>query len=175
MLATSQSRQDRTVTLSEARVCMWPLTLSLPNSCCHYYTLFLQKGKVRPADKLQLKAATILPLVGLARSKQDPINRVHSAHCFYRPPPAGARTIRKAKREGHAIACEKVVHANLPAPAPSGGGCRRPMRQAAWLRRARGTACRCGRTSLLQRRLLQQCIVHDKMAADCLGDFLYVA
>ncbi len=44
-----------------------------------YYSLFLPKGKVRPADKLQLKAATILPLVGLARSKQDPINRGHGA------------------------------------------------------------------------------------------------
>ncbi len=35
----------------------------------------LLKGKVHPADKLQLKAAAILPLVGLATSKQDPINR----------------------------------------------------------------------------------------------------
>ena len=35
---------------------------------------------MRPADKLQLKAATILPLVGLARSKPDPINRGHGAH-----------------------------------------------------------------------------------------------
>jgi hypothetical protein len=35
-------------------------------------------------------AAKILPLVGLARSKQDPINRGHSAQYLYRPPPAGA-------------------------------------------------------------------------------------
>ncbi len=42
------------------------------------------------ADKLQLKAATILPLVELARSKQDPINRGHGAQYLYRPPPAGA-------------------------------------------------------------------------------------
>ena len=34
-------------------------------------------GKVRPADKLQVKAAEFLPLVGLAGSKQDPINRGH--------------------------------------------------------------------------------------------------
>ncbi len=34
---------------------------------------------MRPADKLQLKAAIILPLVGLARSKQDPVNRGHGA------------------------------------------------------------------------------------------------
>ncbi len=28
-----------------------------------YYTLFLPRGKVRPADSLQVKAATILPLL----------------------------------------------------------------------------------------------------------------
>ena len=44
---------------------------------------------MRPADKLQLKAATILPLVGLARSKQDPINRGRGAQYLYRPPPRG--------------------------------------------------------------------------------------
>ena len=38
-----------------------PPKLSLIN----YYTLFLPRGKVRPADKLQLKAATILPLLDL--------------------------------------------------------------------------------------------------------------
>ena len=37
-----------------------------------------------------VKAAKILPLVGLARSKQDPINRGHGAQYLYRPPPAGA-------------------------------------------------------------------------------------
>ena len=56
-----------------------------------YYTLFLPRGKVRPADKLQLKAATILPLVGLARSKQDPINRGHGAQYLYRPPASRGR------------------------------------------------------------------------------------
>ncbi len=45
---------------------------------------------MRPADKLQSKAATILPLVGLARSKQDPINRGHGVQYLYRPPAAGA-------------------------------------------------------------------------------------
>ena len=44
---------------------------------------------MRPAEKLQLKAATILPLVELARSKQNPINRGHWAQYLYRPPPAG--------------------------------------------------------------------------------------
>ncbi len=43
----------------------------------YFYTLFLPRGKVRPADNLQLKAAIILPLLGLARSKQDPIKRGH--------------------------------------------------------------------------------------------------
>ncbi len=55
-----------------------------------YYMLFLPKGKVRPADKLQMKAATILPLAGLARSKQDAMNRGHGAQYLYRPPPAKA-------------------------------------------------------------------------------------
>ena len=57
---------------------------------CYYYTLFLPRGKVRPADKLQLKAAILLPLVGLARSKQDPINRGRGAQYLCCPPPARA-------------------------------------------------------------------------------------
>ncbi len=48
------------------------------------------------ADKLHVKAAKFLPLVGLARSKQDPINRGHGAQDLYRPPPAGAREINSA-------------------------------------------------------------------------------
>ena len=43
------------------------------------------------ADKLHVKAAKFLPLVGLARSKQDPINRGHGAQYLYRRPPAGAK------------------------------------------------------------------------------------
>ena len=52
---------------------------NLQRGCFYYYsyTLFLPKGKVRPADKLQVKAATILPLGGLDRSRQDPINCGH--------------------------------------------------------------------------------------------------
>ncbi len=57
----------------------------------YYWTLFLPRGKVRPADKLQLKAATILPLDGLARSKQAPVKRGHGAQYLYRPPQAGAK------------------------------------------------------------------------------------
>ena len=49
-----------------------------------------KRGKVRPADKLQVKAAKFLPFVGLARSKQDPINRGHGAQYLYRFPPARA-------------------------------------------------------------------------------------
>ena len=63
-------------------------------SCC--YTLFPPRGKVNPADSLQLKAATnnsvILHLDGLARCKQDSINHGHGAQYLYRPPPAGAST-----------------------------------------------------------------------------------
>ena len=44
---------------------------------------------MRPAGNLQLKAAIILLLIALARSKQDPIDRGHVAQCLYRPPPAG--------------------------------------------------------------------------------------
>ena len=61
----------------------------------HTLLLFLhaipaKRGKGRPADKLQVKAAKFLPLVGLARSKHDPINRGHGAQYLYRPPPAEA-------------------------------------------------------------------------------------
>ncbi len=43
------------------------------------------------ADKLHVKAAKFLPLVGLTIFKQDPIYRGHDAQYLYRPPPAGAR------------------------------------------------------------------------------------
>ena len=41
-------------------------------------------------DMLHAEAAKILPLVGLAKSKQDPVNRGHGAQVLYCPPPAGA-------------------------------------------------------------------------------------
>ena len=53
------------------------------------YKLFLPKGTYVLQTSCNLKAATILPLVGLARFKQDPINRGHGALYLYRPPPAG--------------------------------------------------------------------------------------
>ena len=53
---------------------------------------------MRPADKLQLMAAKVLPLDGLARSKQDPINPWHGAQYLYRPPPAGDISIRQKNK-----------------------------------------------------------------------------
>ena len=50
-----------------------------------------KRGKVRSADKLQVEGAKFLPLVGLARSNPDPINRGHGAQYLYRPSPAGAQ------------------------------------------------------------------------------------
>ncbi len=47
-----------------------------------------------PADKLHAKAANVLHLVGLARSKQDVFNRGHGAQYLCRPPPAGTKYIR---------------------------------------------------------------------------------
>ncbi len=40
---------------------------------------FPARARGRPADKLHSQAANILPLDGLATSKQDPINRGHGA------------------------------------------------------------------------------------------------
>ncbi len=52
---------------------------------CYYYYYYASPAKVRLAEKLQLKADIILPLVGLARSKQDPIYCGHGAQYLYRP------------------------------------------------------------------------------------------
>ena len=54
-------------------------------------TRFSCRRQGASADKLHVKAAKFLPLVGLARSKQDPINRGHGAQYLYRPSPAGAK------------------------------------------------------------------------------------
>ena len=69
---------------------------------------------MRPADKLQVKAAKFLPLVGLARSKQDPINRGHGAQCLYRPPPDGANCLHLLNRKSlmqarHAVFPVKMI------------------------------------------------------------------
>ena len=70
----------------------YPISLRSP---CRSTTLLLQdipakRGQGASADKLQVKADRLLPLVGLARSKQDPVSSGHSAQHLYRPPPAGA-------------------------------------------------------------------------------------
>ena len=57
--------------------------------CC---TLFLPIGKVS-CRQAAVKGCHNPPLVGLAGSKQDPINRGHIARNLYRPPPAGANCI----------------------------------------------------------------------------------
>jgi hypothetical protein len=57
-----------------------------------------KRGKVHPADKLQEKAAKLLPLVGIARSKQDPINCGHGAQYLYCCPPAGANNLGSRRR-----------------------------------------------------------------------------
>ena len=51
-----------------------------------------KKRQGASADELQVKAAKILPLVVLARSKQDPINRGHGAQHSYRPTSRGLHT-----------------------------------------------------------------------------------
>ncbi len=55
----------------------------------YYYTLFLPEARC-VCRQAAVEAATILPLDGLARSKQDQINGGHGAQYLYRPPPAGA-------------------------------------------------------------------------------------
>ena len=74
--------------LGRVRACAATHTIS--KSAYIIIIITRKRGKVCPADKLQVKAAKCLPLVGLARSKQDPINRGHGAQYLYRPPPAGA-------------------------------------------------------------------------------------
>ena len=67
------------------------LPAAMQSLSCHYhYTKFLPEGKMHPADKLQLEAATILPLDGPARSNQGPIKYGHGAQYLYCSPPAGA-------------------------------------------------------------------------------------
>ncbi len=55
----------------------------------YYYTLFLTKTRC-VCRQAAVKAAEILPLDGLARFKQDPINRGHGVQYLHRPPPPGA-------------------------------------------------------------------------------------
>jgi hypothetical protein len=57
---------------------------------------FCQERQGASADKLQVKADTILPLIRLARSKEGPTNRGQCPPYLYCPPPAGARSYRPA-------------------------------------------------------------------------------
>jgi hypothetical protein len=50
-----------------------------------------------------VKAAKFLPLVGLARSKQDPINSGHGAQYLYRPLPTGAGAGRHLAGNKYAV------------------------------------------------------------------------
>ena len=65
------------------------LELVFPQVCTTFhYMLSLPEARC-VCRQATVKAARIPPLVGLARSKQDPINRGHGAQYLYRPPPAG--------------------------------------------------------------------------------------
>ena len=58
-----------------------------------YYNYYITRSSCREARcvcrQAAVRAAKILPLVGLARFKQDPIKGGHSAQYLHRPPPAG--------------------------------------------------------------------------------------
>ncbi len=69
----------------------------------YYYTLFLPEARC-VCRQAAVKAAKILPLDALARSKQDPINRGHGGQYLYHPPPAGAK--RECNHEDRASAHE---------------------------------------------------------------------
>jgi hypothetical protein len=60
-----------------------------------YYILhyFPAKRQSVSADKLHVKAANILPLVGLARSKQDPVNNGHGSQFHTGPRQPGLRIV----------------------------------------------------------------------------------
>ncbi len=62
---------------------------------------------------LQFKAATIRPLLGLARSKQDPINRGQGAQHLFRPPPC-SHVMTKVLAE--ACLCCRLVAGPLKVP-----------------------------------------------------------
>ena len=72
-----------------------------------------------------VKAAKILPLVGLARSKQAPINRRHGAQYLYRPPPAKAKsliifiiTIRYSCQKRQGASCRQAASKGCQMPTP---------------------------------------------------------
>ncbi len=73
-----------------------------------------QEARCVLQKRCSLKAATILPLVGLDRSRQDPINRGHGAQLLHRPPPAGA-THNNQKISLPIIFCERMRSSHISA------------------------------------------------------------
>ncbi len=75
---------------------------------------------VRPADKLQLKAATILPLVGLARSKLDPSKHGHRAQHYTAPggPEPKGHLYHEHYRERLCLPVLWLAYPSQPAQAP---------------------------------------------------------
>ena len=69
-----------------------------PQTKYYYITRFSCLEARCVCRQAAVKAAKILPLVGLARYKQDPINRGHDAQYLYRPQPAGAETKYEVSR-----------------------------------------------------------------------------
>ena len=61
----------------------------VPQSLKNFLTVVLPRGKVQPADKLQGSS-----LVGIARSKQEPIDRGHSAWEVHVPHQPGQDRLR---------------------------------------------------------------------------------
>ena len=57
---------------------------------------------MRPADKLQVKAAKLPPLDGLARSKENPINHRHGAQHLHRPRQPGPSLMKGKLPNTHA-------------------------------------------------------------------------
>jgi hypothetical protein len=83
---------------------LWPdfnaciaVTLTVNGNLSHIIIIIITRFSCLEARcvcrQAAVKAAKILPLVVLAKSKQDPINRGHGAQYLYRPPPAGGRDI----------------------------------------------------------------------------------
>ena len=83
---------------------------------------FCQKRQGSSCRQAAVKAAKFRPLVRLARSKQDPINRGHGAQFLHSPPPARA----KCQKRGMINPFEKVAARGMrPVRRPCCGRTRR--------------------------------------------------
>ena len=89
----SKLSMNNATSLRNARPSILSITCTheTANTQYYYYTtrFSLPRGEVHLQTSCS-EDCTILPLVGHARSKQDPINRGHGAQYLYRPPAAGA-------------------------------------------------------------------------------------